>query len=145
MRFGAIAKDDLPRVVKILLLKLHVITGWPVPEKELKNILVEHLQKAIIERFPNVNADEVEHAFRTTSVKNWGMSMSVTLVCEVIEEYIDRRREVSAKEERRAMNHLPMCGPEKWAIDRGYAFYLASLIDRQIKPPLKRWITFENE
>lgn len=145
LRFGAIAEADRPRVMALLLLKLHVITGWPVPVKELKDILIDELEKTLLERFPNVNAEEVEHAFRSTSVRNWGMSMSVVLVCEVLEEYLERRREVSRKEEQRRMNALPMPAPERWAIDRAYAFYLASLVDKRIKPPLKKWITYENE
>jgi len=84
-----------------LLAKIHVITGWIVPENELMNILVDQFEKKLYESYPTVNPDEVEFAFRTegTKVKDWGKSMNLSLIDEVMYPYLSKRFELSKLEE----------------------------------------------
>lgn len=90
---------------KTLLLKIHVITGWTIPDSDLLIILVDQFQKKLIESYPNMNADEIEYAFRQsgTTVKDWGKAMNLSLIDEVLIPYLDERKRLShTYEERKA-------------------------------------------
>lgn len=85
-----------------LLLKIHVITGWAIPEGEFQDILIDQLEKKLLESYPLVNPDEVEYAFRNnTSVKDWGKAMNLSLIDEVMIPYLEKRRELSSLEEQK--------------------------------------------
>lgn len=90
---------------KALLIRISVITGWVNPEGQLLNVLVDQFNKKLTENYQNVNADEVEYAFRTygTSVKDWGKTVNLSLIDEVMIAFLTARREVSAKEEQKAL------------------------------------------
>lgn len=92
---------DLLKNSKALLLRIHVITGWLIPEKELMNILIDQFGKKILESYSNVNTEEMEHAFRIrdTSVKDWGKALNLSLIDEVMTPYLNDRYEVSKLEE----------------------------------------------
>ena len=67
--------QDLEIWVDALLLKIHAITGWTIPEKKILTVLVDQFRKKILESYPNCNPDEIEYAFRqtgTTAVKGLG-------------------------------------------------------------------------
>lgn len=87
---------------QLLLLRLSVITGWAIPQSELKNILIENLCRKMVESYPNVNVSEVEYAFRNKSLKtvDWGKSFSLTLLDEVMIPFLEKRYSVSDMEQR---------------------------------------------
>lgn len=86
---------------KAAIIKIHVITGWVVPANELLTVLIDQFEKALVEKYPAINPDEIEYAFRTygTTVKDWGKQMNLSLIDEVLVPYIARRAEVSNLEE----------------------------------------------
>lgn len=87
---------------KGLLLKIHVITGWVIPEKELLSILVDQFQKKLVEDYPMLNVDEIEYAFRQQASKpDWGKTMNLALIDEVLVPYLKKRYQVSSDEEKK--------------------------------------------
>lgn len=98
--FGMIPETDLRLVAQTLLLKIHVITGWVIPGKELMDILIEQFEKKMVEAYPTVNPHEMEYAFRNNDgVKDWGKNMNLNLIDEVMTPYMERRRFLSRMEE----------------------------------------------
>jgi hypothetical protein len=97
---------EVSKWVKALLLKIHVITGWTIPtEDELLMILIDQFRKHLLEQYPDLNADEVEYAFRKTGTvtKDWGKAMNLNLIDQVLLQYVDERYQVSLSEERLAV------------------------------------------
>ena len=86
-----------------LLLKVHVITGWVIPDTRLMNILVDQFEKKLMEDYSSLNTEEIEYAFRKggTIVKDWGKGMNLSLIDEVLSPYLNNRLRVSADEEKR--------------------------------------------
>lgn len=89
---------------KSLLLKIHVITGWIIPDAELLTILIDQFQKKMVESYPNTNPQEIEYAFRNfgTTVKDWGKAMNLSLIDEVMIPYLEERKRISHAYEERA-------------------------------------------
>lgn len=86
-----------------LVLKIHIITGWALPaEQEFVNILTDQFTKKLLEDYADLNIDEIEFAFRSTGtrVKDWGKSLNLGLIDEVLRPYVTQRYELSAQEER---------------------------------------------
>jgi hypothetical protein len=100
--------DDLIIWVDALLLKIHAITGWTIPEKKILAILVDQFRKKILESYPTCNPDEIEFAFRSegTKVKDWGKSMNLSLIDEVMIPYLSKRFEISRVEEQKKQQLL---------------------------------------
>ena len=92
---------DRTKWTKGLIAKISVITGWVVPFDQVLNILIDQLEKKLFESYPTVNPDEVEFAFRErgTLLKDWGKEMNLALIDEVMVPYVEKRFEVSRKEE----------------------------------------------
>lgn len=91
---------ELVKAADAVLVRIHVITGWAVPQKELQDILIDELIKKFNESYSNVNPDEVMYAFRNnTSVKDWGKAMNLALIDEVMIPYLEARLELSHTEE----------------------------------------------
>lgn len=84
------------------MLKLHVITGWSIPQKEVMEVLIDQLKKTMQENYSELNSEEIEFAFRAhgTGVKDWGKEMNLSLIDEVLIPYRNKRTEVSALEEK---------------------------------------------
>lgn len=103
-RFFEMDFSELDRWTKALLLKIHSITGWVIPDNGMYKILVDQFRKKIGESYFNCNPDEIEFAFRNygTMVKDWGKNMNLSLIDEVMREYLERRFEVSRHEEQMA-------------------------------------------
>lgn len=83
--------------------RIHIITGWNIPDdKSYTRILVEELSTKLKEDFTNMNFQEVVYAFRKNGlgIKDWGKNMNLDLICEVLTQYCDERRRISAQEER---------------------------------------------
>lgn len=100
---------DRTKWTKSLIGKIAVITGWVVPLGYILNILVDQLEKKLVESYHNVNPDEVEFAFRErgTQLKDWGKEMNLALIDEVMIPYLENRIVVSRKEEQQR-NRLAM-------------------------------------
>lgn len=102
-QIGLMTPQEMTVWGKALLLKIHVITGWTIPEKELLVILVDQFQKKLIESYPDMNVDEIEFAFRNsgTTVKDWGKAMNLSLIDEVLIPYLGERKILSHELEER--------------------------------------------
>lgn len=108
-------ETELINAANLILIKIHVITGWNFPqEKEYQNILKEQFRKKIMESYPLVNVIEIEFAFRNnTTVKDWGKNMNICLIDEVIQPYLSQRSEASKLELHAHFRALPPPVPEK--------------------------------
>lgn len=95
--------QDVGTWAKILLLKIHVITGWSLPTDEMiETVLIDQFVKKLNEDYGSLNVDEIEYAFRSsgTRIKDWGKYMNLSLIDEVLIPYCHDRYELSLAEER---------------------------------------------
>lgn len=102
-RIESIHPDDLLKHTKGLLFKIHVITGWIIPNEELyKNVLIDQLYKKLIEDYQDCSIAEIEYAFRSygTTVKDWGKNMNLQQFDEVMIKYKNARYCLSELEEK---------------------------------------------
>lgn len=93
--------EELRLHVMALLLKIHVITGWRIPEKEaLLTVLQDQFFKKLTENYSDCNIDEVEYAFRNygTNVEDWGKDLNLKFIDAVMNSYLRHRRSVSETE-----------------------------------------------
>jgi hypothetical protein len=100
-QIGEMSEGDLTKWSKALLVKIHVITGWTIPERvELVNVLMEQFAKTLQEKYANMNPDEIEYAFRSegTVVEDWGKSFNLNLVDKVLQTYTLKRFVISETE-----------------------------------------------
>lgn len=97
--FGGMTPEDRVVWAKNLLLKIHVITGWAIPQSEFLAVLIDQFEKKMNESYPSVNPDEVEFAFRNASVKEWGKQLNILLIDEAMQPYLEKRALVSKMEE----------------------------------------------
>lgn len=109
-QIGAMTEAEVNAWGKVLLLKVHVITGWVIPESELLIILIDQFKKKMVESYPNTNPDEIEYAFRNfgTTVKDWGKAMNLSLIDEVMIPYLNERKRLSHEYEERKAPPPPM-------------------------------------
>jgi hypothetical protein len=95
-------KDERELSAYQLLLKINVIVGWTIPAKdELMDILTDQFTKKLAESYADVNAEEIEYAFRNRGleVKDWGKALNLTLIDEVMLPYLQVRSDLSKMEE----------------------------------------------
>jgi hypothetical protein len=111
--FGGMTKDELFVSIHLLLTKIQVITGWDMPPAEKLDILIDQTARKFIESYPTVNADEMEYAFRNNGgVQNWGKSMNLNLIDEVMSPYLQKRKDLSRMEEEKKSKQLTLPAPE---------------------------------
>ena len=81
--------------IRYLILEISVITGWPIPAAEVKNILVKEFEALLLEQYPILNINEIALAFRKygTRTKDWGKEMNLSLITEVLDSYWSERSE----------------------------------------------------
>lgn len=93
--------DEIHIWAKALILKIFVITGWPIPVEEMQSILLDQFKKKIAESYGICNPDEVEYAFRQygTDIEDWGKKMNLSFIDKVMIRYLKRRAELSILEE----------------------------------------------
>jgi len=94
--------EQLVLHAQALLLKIHVITGWRIPENEtLLAILQDQFYKKLVEDYWMVNVQEIEYAFRRfgTTIKDWGKDVNLNLIDTVLIQYLAERKSVSDIEE----------------------------------------------
>lgn len=104
-RINALPAADVPLHAKAVLIRIHAITGWVIPEDELiYNTLVSEFQNYLTEQCSDMNIDEVSYAVRTygLQVKDWGKNMNLSLIDQPIAMYRAKRAELSELEERAA-------------------------------------------
>jgi hypothetical protein len=92
---------EVSKWTKALLLKIHVITGWVIPDDDpLYNILIDQFQKQLTEKYFELNPDEIEYAFRKagTTIEDWGKSMNLNLMDKVLLPYLNDRYMISEVE-----------------------------------------------
>jgi hypothetical protein len=108
--FGRMSEDEVLVAANAMLLKIHIVTGWVIPEAEFLTILKDQFIKKMQESYSNVNTDEIEYAFRTfgTTVKDWGKSLNLSLIDEVMIPYLEQRATVSRIEEQKKLPALEM-------------------------------------
>lgn len=101
-KFRELDETEKLFAVKNLLLKIAVITGWPLPNAELKNILINNFFKKISEEYFDLNIDEMEYAFRSkgTVIEDWGKEINLNLLDKVLRPYLENRFELSKIEEK---------------------------------------------
>lgn len=93
--------------LKKFIVVLHVITGWPIPEKEYREIFLNQLEKKLIEEFGYLNFAELELAFRQNhEVRAFGASMNLSLITDVLNDFKVVRLEVAKKARQAAENGL---------------------------------------
>ena len=103
-RISETSAIDIPRHAKGLLFRLHTITGWKLPEDDLfLNTLVSEFTQYLVEKCGDLNPEEISYAFRhyALDVQDWGKSMNISLIDKPLQEYRERRRQVSIFEEAR--------------------------------------------
>ncbi len=108
-RIGQMDDSEINLWAKSLLLKIHVITGWTIPENELLIILVDQFKKKLSESYHDMNPEEIEYAFRQygTAVKDWGKAMNLSLMDQVLPQYLAERKRISHEIEERAKPVVP--------------------------------------
>lgn len=107
-RFGAMSDDEIAVASNAALIKIHAITGWAFPDATVAAILKDQFRKKILESYYNVNPDEMELAFRKYGgqVKDWGKSMNLSLIDEVMIPYLEQRASVSKIEEQKKLPEI---------------------------------------
>lgn len=108
-QIGDMAERQISLWSKSLLLKIHVITGWVIPDAELLNILVDQFLKKLVENYSNMNPEEIEYAFRKegTTKPDWGKQMNLALIDDVLIPYLNNRFNLSRDEELKSKSIEP--------------------------------------
>ncbi|MFT3679460.1 MAG: hypothetical protein QM791_04255 [Ferruginibacter sp.] len=100
-RISDLTGPELVTEVAKCIMSIHVITGWNLPDdKDYVIELSKELRLKLIEDFPDLNFEEIRHAFRkSTGVKDWGKNMNLELISGVLSGYCNERLRISAEEE----------------------------------------------
>ncbi len=96
--------DSINKIVLIdLIVVIHAITGWKLPDDAayLKALCLE-VSLMLVEDFATLNFDEIKMAFRKNrhAVKDWGKSMNLVLISEVLGAYCTERTRIGNEEMR---------------------------------------------
>lgn len=96
--------DQLAKEAKALIGRIHVISGWNVPDdKYFLQILTNEFTKLLAESYKDLNVEEIAYAVRNygLDVKDWGKNMNLSLIDKPISEYRRVRQCLSEVEERK--------------------------------------------
>ena len=106
-----IKEYSIERLNEIVLLDtitiIHVITGWKIPDDPnyIKALCLE-LCLMLKEDFFMLNFEEIKLAFRKNrKVQDWGKSMNLSLIADVLGAYCSERTRIG--EEERRLNYVP--------------------------------------
>lgn len=106
-RFGEMNDDERWFAAQTILLKIHAIKGWSIPISELMDILIDQFQQKLNEGYKNVTIAEMEYAFRNNiDTKDWGKSLNLSLIDEVMIPYLENRYDLSSQEESLKKNKM---------------------------------------
>lgn len=94
--FKYMIESEKSSAINEMLINICGITGWTVPSDEMLLVFINQMNIKISESFYYMNVSEILYAFRTygSQVKNWGSSMSVVLINQVIDLYKEERDRV---------------------------------------------------
>jgi hypothetical protein len=94
-----------------LIIKMNVITGWNILDKNLLDIFAEQLSLKLQESYSFLNTNEIEYAFRNFTINDWGKNFNLTALDDVLKPYLTLRRELHTNETK-AQISLPMASNE---------------------------------
>jgi len=141
-QFGQMTPPERLLNAKALLLKIHIITGWSIPENKLMDILVDQFTKSLEEKFENLNSSEIEYAFRSagTTIEDWGKSMNLNLLDKVLLPYLNDRYKISEVERQIAykknlVNLEPGENDYRRMIEEDYQSFLAGMVYQTFPVP----------
>jgi len=95
--------DELLEQVIAILKRVHVITGWNLPNSEsYMNDLAEEFVIMVRDSFPTMNGNQIIDAFRKhgVGVTDWGKNMNLTLMAQVMGKYYYDVEQLSIIEEK---------------------------------------------
>lgn len=92
--FAKIPEHERQVNIYKLLIKISVITGWNIPEPELFDIFIEQFILKMDESYRFLNIDEIEYAFRTYKVEDYGKNFNLHIFIEVLSRYLADRKQV---------------------------------------------------
>lgn len=104
-RIDQMSAEELLTNVADCLRRIHIITGWNLPDDaKYIQLLAEELHAKLQESFSMMNFKEITMAMRQNGIgiKDWGKNMNLDLICGVLSEYCLERRRLSLEEERMA-------------------------------------------
>jgi hypothetical protein len=70
------------------------ITGWDIPETEFFDMFIEQFKLKMDESYRFLNMDEIEYAFRTYKVEDYGKNFNLHIFIEVLSRYLADRKQV---------------------------------------------------
>jgi hypothetical protein len=102
LRFREMSESQICEAIRLILLTINVMTGWPIPTGDIRKNLQDQLAKKINESYINLNIHEIEYAFRhySTDVENYGAAINLRLFDKVLIPFINKRSQLSAIEEK---------------------------------------------
>lgn len=109
--YRKMSQDEVLLSAYALIVKMNVITGWSVPDKKVLDIFAEQLSLKLLETYSYLNQYEIEYAFRTYSVNDWGKNFNLNALDEVLKPYLVLRRELHTNEEKAKIS-LPIASAE---------------------------------
>lgn len=133
--FGKMDPGELQTAADEIILRIHVITGWTIPAKELLLILRDEFLQKITESYLNLNAKEIFYAFRNkpAEIKEWGKAMNISLIDEVLQPYLEKRFEISKIEEQKKQIEYK---PDIEQIEKEYQEFLKTDLGKKLNPKI---------
>lgn len=112
---GISFKKMNPEEIKLssysLIIKMNIITGWNILDKNLLEIFAEQFSLKLQESYSFLNQNEIEYAFRNFSQVDWGKNFNLNALDEVLRHYLTLRRELH-QFEKEPLISLPMASQE---------------------------------
>lgn len=91
--------EEIEVAILGLVLKISVINGVNIPDKQSMPILVDEMKIQFRNKYMMMNADEIMYAFRNYKSNDWGKNFNLNYFDDVVQQYLYRRKEVSQLEE----------------------------------------------
>lgn len=128
-------EDERWFAAKTLLLKIHTITGWTIPLSELMDILIDQFQRKLQESYSSVTIAEIEYAFRNRDIdmKDWGKSLNLTLIDEIMLPYLATRYDLSISEESMRLSNTMVLEEKKELSDEEWDEWIEDMKKYDLK------------
>lgn len=104
-RIGDIDLLQLDNKVKIVMLRIHVITGWTIPIHEMMDVFIDEFRTLLLQEYNDLNFEEILFAFRKYKhiVEDWGKEMNLKIIGTILDAYGEDRYDAGLLEERLKM------------------------------------------